>query len=128
MPAPDAQVSLLAERDGASVLVRTASLGVEVDAGSLGAARRLTDKLVRVADELKPLGRPRLVGLGGLPGYLYLYTFRDGTTGQRAAHAHYFLFRGETMITIIFKAEPASRFADLARLFDRIGGTLRIEG
>ena len=128
MPPPDAQVSLLAEGDGGSVLVRTASIGVDVDAGSLAAARRLTDRLVRVAEGLKPLRRPGLVALGGLPGYLYLYTFRDGATGQRAAHAHYFLFRGKTMIMVVFKALPAERFTSLAPLFDQIGATLRLEG
>ncbi len=127
LPAPDAQVSLLAEREGASVLVRTASLGISVDAGSLGAARRLAGRLVREVGKVKTLRRPALVSLGGLPGYLYLYTFRDPATGQDSAHAHYFLFRGKTMITVVFQAEPANRFASLAPLFDQIGGTLRVE-
>lgn len=127
VPPPDAQVRLLAERDGASVLVRTASLGIDVDPGSLGAARRLTDRLLRAAGELKRLRRPALVTLGGLPGYLYLYTFRDPATGRRAAQAHYFLFRGKTMITVLFKAVPADRFSGLAPLFDQIGRTLRVE-
>ncbi|MBA3306332.1 MAG: hypothetical protein H0U25_10465, partial [Thermoleophilaceae bacterium] len=41
-------------------------------------------------------------------------------------HAHYFLFRGRTLITIVFQTVPADRFAELAPLFDRIAETLRI--
>ena len=127
VPASDAQVRLLAEGEGVSLLVRTASLGVDVDAGSLGAARRLTDKLLKAGTgKVKRLAPPRLVALGGLPGYLYLYTLPDPTTGQQAAQAHYFLFRGRTMITVIFRAVPADRFTSLSQLFDQIGGTLRI--
>ena len=126
VPSSDAQVNLLAEGDGASLLIRTASLGVDVDAGSLGAARRLTDRLLKAAGKVKRLAPPRLVALGGLPGYLYLYTFRDPATEQRAAQAHYFLFRGRTMITVIFRAVPADRFTSLSQLFDQIGGTLRV--
>lgn len=123
---PDPDVRLLAEGDdGSSMLVRMGDIGIEVGPGSLKAARRLTDKLVRAAGHVKLLRSPKRVSLGGLPGYLYLYTFRDAATGQRAAHAHYFLFRGQTLFTIVFQTVPAQRLTPLAPLFDRIGETLR---
>lgn len=125
---PDSQVRLLAEHEGASVLVRIAPLGLAVVPETVGAARQITDKLVRAAGEIKLLRRPRRVKLGGLSGYLYLYKFRDPRTKQKAAHAHYFLFRGENMITLVFQAVPADRFVEFAPLFDRIAASLRGQG
>jgi len=122
---PNPEVRLLAEGDDASMLVRLTNLGVKVGPRSLGRARKLTDKLVRSAGQAKPLRRRRRVTLGGLPGYLYLYTFRDSSTGERGAHAHYFLFRGKTLITIVFQTASAERLARFAPLFDRLGGTLQ---
>jgi hypothetical protein len=119
----DPAVVLLAEGDGASMLVRTADLGVEI--GDLDTAKEISDDLVR-AGQPKLLRPAKQVTLGGLPGYLYLYTFPDAATGQRGAHAHYFLFRGQTLITIVFQTVPAQRFAQSAPLFDRIAETLRV--
>ncbi len=119
----DPAVVLLAEGDGASMLVRTADLGVEV--GNLDTAKEISDDLVR-AGQPTLLRPPEQVDLGGVPGYLYLYTFPDAATGQRGAHAHYFLFRGQTLITVVFQTVPAEGFAGLAPLFDRIGDTLRV--
>ena len=123
----DRQVRLLAEGDGASMQVRTAPLDIEVGPENLGAARKLTDNLVNVAGQVKQVRPPKQVTLGGLPGWLYIYTFKDAATQQTGAHAHYFLFRGETMMTIVFQVLPSDRFAELVPLFDRIGNTLRPE-
>ncbi len=122
---PDPEVRLLAEGDGSSMSMRIADLGIEVGPESLGAAKKLTDKLVRGLGQTKLLRPPQQISLSGLPGYLYLYTFRDAATGLRGAHAHYFLFRGQTLITIVFQTSPAQRFASQAPLFDRISETLR---
>lgn len=123
--ASDPEVQLLAEGDGSSMLVRTADLGVEVGPGDLDAARTLTEDLVRAATQVRLLRPPARVTLGGLSGYLYLYTFSDAATGERGAHAHYFLFRGQTLITMVFQTVPAEGFAANAPLFDQIGETLR---
>lgn len=125
---PDPQVRLLAEDDGASMSLRTSDLGFVIGPESVGAARKITDGLVRTAEGSVELIRPpRRVTLGGLAGYLYLYTFRDPASGQRGAHAHYFLFRGRTLITIVFQTVPSERFGAMAPLFDRIAETLRLE-
>jgi len=121
---PNPEVRLLAEGDGASMLVRMTDLGFDGPA-NLDAARRLTDKLVRTAEQAKLLRPPKRVNLGGLQGYLYLYTFRDAGSGERGAHAHYFLFRGHTLITIVFQTASAQTLTQLAPLFDRLGETLR---
>ncbi len=124
---PDPQVRLLAARDTASVLVRTQPLGIPVGPEDLVAAKELTDNLVNKAGKVTLLSKARQVTLGGLSGYLYLYKFKDSATKQMVAHAHYFLFRGETLLAIVFQAQPADRFAGLAPLFDRVAATLRVQ-
>ena len=47
-------------------------------------------------------------------------------SGLVGAHSHYFLFKGSTMISIIFQALPDGHFARLAPLFDRVAGSLRV--
>jgi len=125
LASPDPTVRLLAEGDDASMQVRMASLGVEVGTENLADAKKLTDKLVRSAGQAQLIRPPQQTSLGGLPGYLYLYTFQDRATGTGGAHAHYFLFRGQTLITIVFQTAQAERLVELAPLFDRIGDTLR---
>lgn len=106
--------------------MRTASLGTPVGAETIGSAKRLTDRLVSTGKKVKQLRPPRRIDdLGGLPGWLYIYSFEDSASGQRGAHAHYFVFRGETMITLVFQTLPSERFATYAPLFDRLASTFR---
>lgn len=122
----DPQVVVLAAgSDGSSFQVRKTPLGAPIGAGNLGSAKRITDGVVKSGRNVTLLRPPQQVMLAGLPGYLYLYTFDDMASGQRGAHAHYFLFQGSTMITLVFQALPAASIDSLAPLFDRIAGTFR---
>ena len=122
----NSQVVLLAEGpDGASYLVRKTPITAPVDAANLTAALKLTNRVVKSGINVKLLRKPEEVSLGGLPGLLYLYTFTDPTTGETGAHAHYFLFQGKTMITLVFQSLPSNNFVSLAPLFDRIASTFR---
>ena len=122
----DPQVSLVVGSLDASLLMRTASLGTPVAAEAIGSAKRLTDRLVKSGTKVKQLRPPRRIDdLGGLPGWLYIYSFEDAATGRRGAHAHYFLFRGETMITLVFQTLPSERFTTYAPLFDRLASSFR---
>ena len=124
----DGQVRLLvAGGGGASLLVRRSSLGLRVRPETLRSAKKLTDNLVKEAGNVQQVRRPQQVRLSGLPGYLYVYTFRDRGTRQRGAHAHYFLFRNENMFSIVFQALPARNFAGVAPLFQRIANSFRAE-
>lgn len=127
LTSPDPQVRLLVARESASVLVRSQPLGISVGPENLAVAKKLTDRLVRSAGKITLLREARRVTLGGLAGYLYLYTFKDKSSGQMVAHAHYFLFRGEALLTLVFQAQPADRFAALVPLFDRIAETLQVQ-
>lgn len=124
----DAEVPLVAGSSEASLLMRRVSLGTTVGAGDLDTAKKLTDKLVLTANRVQQLRPPRRIdNLGGLPGWLYIYSFADTAGHQRGAHAHYFLFRGKTMITLVFQTLPAERFATYAPIFDRLAATFKAE-
>lgn len=118
-------VLIAAGADGASLEVRKTPIGAPIGAANLAAARQISDRVVNSGRKVRSLHAPQQVTLGGLPGLLYLYEFDDPATGERDAHAHYFLFQGSTMITLVFQAAPAGRILSLAPLFDRLVGTFR---
>ena len=123
LPPADNQVRLIAARGRASLLVRVAPVGVTVRPETLPNAKKLTDRLVKTVKNVQLLRKAQQVQQGGLVGYLYLYTFRDRTTRQRGAHAHYFLFQGDRMFTLVFQTVPSTTFTRVAPLFDRIANT-----
>ena len=111
----------------ASLLVRAAEIGTEVGAKDLRRAKNLTDRLVARGQRVRLLRPARQIELGGLPGWLYIYSFDDPDTGQRGAHAHYFLFRGDTLITVVFQTLPSESFATYAPLFDRLEASFKAD-
>jgi hypothetical protein len=126
LQSPDTAVELLVARDdGVSFLLRTVPLRLAITAENLSQAKQFTDKTLKDNKRLKLLGKPQVIKLGGMPGFLYVYTFRDPQTRRTAAHAHYFVFRGRRMISLVFQALPADRLADLAPTFESIARTLR---
>jgi hypothetical protein len=121
---PDPRVSLVTGTAEVSLLMRTRNIGTTVAVEDLERARIFTNRLVARAEKVRQLRPPRHIeNLGGLPGWLYIYSFFDPATKQRGAHAHYFLFRGEEMVTLVFQTVPSESFATYAPLFDRIAGT-----
>jgi len=124
--ARDPEVKLLATSGGAaSVLVRSAHVGLDVTPQTLPIVRDLTDNLVQASRGVKQLTKPAPIELGGLPGYLYLYTFASGPNRPRGAHVHYFLFKGGRLITIVLQVEPAKRLQTSAPVFKQIAETFR---
>jgi hypothetical protein len=115
---------------GASYEVAKTTISAPVNASNLGAAKSLTERIVKSGPQVKLLAtryaQPGVVSIGGLPGLLYLYTFVDPTTGETGAHAHYFLFDGKTMITLVFQSLPSNNFVSLASQFDRIARTFHV--
>ena len=109
--------------DGGSLQVRVIDLGEDVAPEELPAFRQLTRDIVTSTDGVALLDEPRRTELAGVPGYFYFYAFEDTTADRRGVHSHYFLFHGDTLITLVFQALPATRFDDLAPLFDRVASS-----
>jgi hypothetical protein len=121
----DPQVSLVAtlnQRD--SFLVRVVPLGVQVGPKELPGMTSITNKIVTSGEGVTVITGPKDVQVGGLPGYFYLYTFMD--EGQKGAHSHYFLFKGDKMITLVFQAIPEDQFQKQAPVFDQIANSFRV--
>ena len=62
---------------------------------------------------------------GGLPGYQYVYTFKDPGSGQTGAHIHVFLFQATRLITLVFQALPESQLKPLAKSYDAVLASFR---
>jgi hypothetical protein len=110
---------LVTKGRAASLLVRSVPLAFAVEPAELPGAKRLTDGIVASGKGVRLLAEARRIELGGLPGWFYFYSFRDGSR-RGGTHSHYFLFQGATMITLVFQALPAENFPDYAPTFDRI--------
>jgi hypothetical protein len=124
MPTSGQFILLAQGPNGASYEVAKTTITAPVNATNLGAAKKLTQRIVKSGPQVKLLTtrytQPGVVSIGGLPGLLYLYTFVDPTTGETGAHAHYFLFDGKTMITLVFQSLPSNNFTAQAHEFDQI--------
>lgn len=125
----DPQILLLAS-DGPenSFLVRSVDLPKPIGQPQLGAAKQLTDQIVAGNKTAKLLTEPKQIELAGLPGFWYLYSFKDDTSGQIGAHSHFFLFKGNKMITFVFQTLPAEKFQQSASTFDQITSSFRVLG
>jgi hypothetical protein len=69
--------------------------------------------------------KQQAITLNGMPGYYYLYTFTEPETGAEGAHAHYFLFRGRNMYTLVFQALPSEGFSQLSGVFDQMAASFQ---
>ncbi|MGH8974245.1 MAG: hypothetical protein ACRD0C_13730, partial [Acidimicrobiia bacterium] len=130
----DAEVVLIvsdrdpAERRGGSILARVVNTGVAIGPDQLGEARKFTDQVVTAGEGVELKAEPAQITQGGLPGWLYFYTFTDSGTGAKGAHTHYFLFKDQLMISLVFQGLPEDEFVRLAKakLFDRVANSFRL--
>lgn len=127
LPSQDPQVALLVARDPeVSLLVRVAELETAIGPQQLPAARQLTDQIVMANESVELLAEPQPIKLAGVPGYFYFYAFQDPGTGQRGVHSHFFVFNGQTLVTLVFQALPVERFPAAAPTFDQITASFRL--
>ncbi|MGI8730501.1 MAG: hypothetical protein ACR2LK_11020 [Solirubrobacteraceae bacterium] len=127
LPAPEGDSEVLlraALNDSASLQIRSTpvNLGTEVTSAGIPVVRkRITDPLIAASDRAQLLRSPQSVELGGLPGVRYRYTY--GSPENGGAHDHYFLFKDDMMIQIVFQAVPRQRLRELIPVFERIAST-----
>jgi hypothetical protein len=127
MKTADPQILLLASNGPQdSFLVRAVELPTPVGQEQLGEAKQLTDQIVGANRTAQLLVEPQKIEMGGLPGYWYFYSFTDEASGQQGAHSHFFLFKGNTMLTFVFQTVPLEKFQESASTFDQITGSLRV--
>lgn len=124
----DDEGGLLLDAGGGDVvsvrLVQRTEVPTTVD--NLANIKAFTDGLVG-SNRTAVILKQQTIVVDGMPGYYYLYTFTDEETGGQGVHAHYFLFRGRNMYTMIFQALPSDGFPGLSRVFDQIAISFRTE-
>ena len=122
----DPKVQFLAGPDGTDfVQVRVvAPLPVSIPAGDTQVMKRITDSLL--AGQPIDIVQEAEVTVAGLPGYQYVYAFRDSASGQAGVHIHDFLFQGDRLVTLVFQALPETRLKALAPAFDQVRSRFRV--
>ncbi|MEA2704868.1 MAG: PsbP [Actinomycetota bacterium] len=105
------------QRDG--VRVRLERTEVATNAENIANIKAFTDGVVGQNKTAKVL-QQRQVAVDNMPGYYYLYTFVDQQSGAEGVHAHYFLFRGKKLYTVVLQALPSEGFPALAPAFDQV--------
>ncbi len=66
-----------------------------------------------------------VVEVNGLPALFYVYKFTD-STGEPGYHAHFFVFQGRKMVSLVFEAIPEARYGLLAPVFDAVANSLQV--
>jgi hypothetical protein len=105
-----------------AMILRVFTTEVPTTAANLENIKAVTDGIVGSNDTVKIL-KQQAISLNSMIGYYYFYTFTDDN-GLSAVHAHYFLFQGRKMNTIVFQAN-VDDFDGLAATFDRIAESFR---
>jgi hypothetical protein len=99
----------------------------DVTTQTLPVVRGFTDDLVGADERAQQLGEPKDLTIGGLPAIRYRYTYPtpDGNAG---AHVHYFIFKHDLMIQLVFQQTPAGDLPKFEPTFNRIAATLASRG
>jgi hypothetical protein len=118
---------LLRGSGGASLLVRLATLGVNVTGKTLAQLELATDVTLRAESGVEIVAGPRLLSVNNLPGYLYIYSYIDSTSHQRSAHSQIVLFSGKRMYTLVYQTAQAAELVKQAALFDQITDTFHAD-
>jgi hypothetical protein len=121
----DPQVALLAALSPATSLSLRVSKSqlTDVTAQTLPVVHGFTDELVGADQRTKQLSRPQDLVIAGLPAIRYRYTY-PADRGKTGAHVHYFIFKRDLMIQLVFQQVPASDLPRVEPTFDRIAATL----
>ncbi len=109
---------------GDTVVVRVSPYSTEITEANLGDQKNLFDELLGGEKIQIFVNQP--TKLAGLPALFYVYRFTDEATGKAGIHAHYFVFQGRKMVSLIFQALPESRYETLAATFDTIANSLEV--
>ncbi len=129
----DPQVKFVAgpvgARDYLRVRVIPLATPVTIDAKTpqedLNALQAQLDKFIDEAPGVTKVHERTRVNVNELPGWYYLYSFRDETSGEEGLHSHFFLFDRDQIDVLVFQALPAEDFRTLSSVFDRILETFR---
>ncbi len=111
---------------GAAVSVRMITTEQATTPQNLANMKSVTEGIIALNPSAKIL-KTDVITLNGLIGYYYLYTFKDKDSGLDGVHAHYFLFQGHKMYSMVFQVLPADLFASAAGVFDQMAQSFKVD-
>lgn len=123
---PDKALRLVAGPAGTgdSISVRVIPYASEVTAANIDDQKNVFDALF-APEKIKVFVNQKAT-VAGLTALFYVYEFNDEATGKAGIHAHYFVFQGKKMVSLIFQALPGDRYKLLAPVFDTIAASLKV--
>lgn len=107
-----------------AVRIRRFSLESPIDASNLADLRTVTDGILNSPKAKLTMLQTEQVRVNNLIGVYYLYYFPFH--GGQGVHAHYFLFRGRVMYSLVFQAASAGQFESLAPTFDAVSASFKV--
>jgi len=124
--APVSDVRLQADAGGNEGLrIRVLPIETPATVDNIANYKAVTDGIA-FSDPNNKLVKEQLIRLNGRLAYYYLYTYEDSPTGQQGVHAHYFIFEGHRMFTMVLQAVPADDFRRLAGVYDQIAESFTV--
>ena len=123
---PDKSLRLIAgiPNTNDSVSVRVTAYSSEITAENLKDQKNVVDGLL--GEEAITVLVNQTLTLGGLPALFYVYRFTDQATSTAGIHAHFFVYQGRKMVSMVFQALPESRYELLAGTFDLVANSLQV--
>ena len=109
---------------GDAVDIQTFKLAKPVDALNISGLTAVTGAILSTPQADLTVIAKQAVQVSGIPGMYFLYYFPAGR-GQ-GVHAHYFLFQGTTLYSLVFQALPATDFDSLAPEFDAVAKSFSV--
>jgi len=108
-----------------TVFLRVSAYSSEVTAANIGDQKNVFDQLLG-GENINILVN-QTTTLRGMPALFYVYRFTDQASGKTGIHAHYFVFQGKKMVSMVFQALPEDRYSIDAPVFDIIANSLVVE-
>ena len=124
-PSGDVRLTAL-DAQGNGLQVRIHPITAPADRSNIVAYKTATDAIVFSGDSVR-LVQYQLVTVNDRLTHYYVYSFQDSATGRRAINAHYFIFEGSRMFSLVLQAVPEERFAELAATFDAIAESFVVQ-
>jgi hypothetical protein len=103
--------------------IRTFALREPVAQPQLADMRAVTDAVLSTPGAKLTVLDVRATEVAGLPAVYYLYYFPSGR--RQGLHAHYFVFDGARMHSLVFQVVPARQFSHYAADFDAVIASFR---
>lgn len=123
---PDSTGALVLAIGGENALsVRRFPLQQSVNPSDLADMRSVTDAILSTPSAHLTVLADQPITVNGVTGLYYLYYFPNG--GSEGVHAHYFLFQGHALYTMVFQVVPTANFQKFANTFDAVAKSFQVD-